>query len=290
MDKKVTIFDIQRGSFVDGPGIRTTVFFKGCNLSCAWCHNPESQNGRIQRMWYESKCVKCGKCAAVCPEKAVSFENGELSLDSTACRLCGKCALFCQVDAISICGREVTVDEIFSEIVKDKTFYESSGGGVTFSGGECMLHPDVIAELCEKCRSAGINTAIDTAGCVPWASFEKVVGLADIFLYDIKCVTPELSREFIGVDNSLILDNYKKLLERGCEVIVRVPMIVECSANDAEFSKIAEFLRSNRPAKVELLPYHALGENKFRALGRGEPRRFTAPAAEALAGYRELVK
>jgi len=288
---KATIFDIQRSSYVDGPGIRTTVFVKGCHLSCAWCHNPESRSGHIQRMWYESKCTHCGKCAAKCPTGAITFDpaTGALSCDREACTLCGKCALFCPRDAIAICGREADTDEIVTEVKKDIPFYNATGGGVTISGGECLLRPDFTAELLEKCKAAGIHTAVDTAGDVPWESIEKVLPYTDLFLYDIKCVTPALHREFTGIDNARLIENYKRLLALGAHVHVRVPMIPECSANEAEFSKIAAFLHENPPEKVELLPYHAMGENKHRALGLGEARTFSVPTAGEMESFRAMV-
>ena len=289
--KNAIIFDIQRGSYVDGPGIRTTVFLKGCNLSCAWCHNPESQSGNAELMWYDNKCRSCGKCGTVCKNGAIRRDtvSGRISFKKMECDLCGKCALYCPTDAISICGRCADADEIFSEVRKDRPFYETSGGGVTVSGGECMLQPDFVAELFGKCRDDGINTAMDTAGNVRWESFEKVIPYTDIFLYDIKCITPQMHRKFIGADNALILENYKRLIKKGCRVIVRVPMIVECSANDEEFAKISHFLHKNRPEKAELLPYHTMGVNKYSALGRGQQKVFTAPDSTALERYRDMV-
>ena len=153
---KAMIFDIQRNSFVDGPGIRTTVFFKGCNLRCKWCHNPESQSFEKQMLFYKDKCTGCGKCREVCPNHLQS------------CDFCGKCELYCPAEARKICGREYTSDEVLAEVIKDKAFYDNSGGGVTFSGGECMLQLDFLREILEKCKSAGIHTAVDTAGNVPW--------------------------------------------------------------------------------------------------------------------------
>lgn len=290
-EKMAVIFDIQRGSYVDGPGIRTTVFMKGCNLSCAWCHNPESKSAKAQRMWYGNRCAHCGICTKKCPEKAIGFDpgSGRLILDRDSCRLCGSCVIWCPHDAIAICGREMGTDELLREIIKDSAFYESSGGGMTISGGECMLHPDFVAELTEKCVKANIHTAVDTAGCVPWENFEKVLGYTNLFLYDIKCITPELHSEFVGADNSLILQNYIRLLSAGCRVIVRIPMIPEFNANDSEFAKISDFLHRYPPEKVELLPYHAMGESKFRALGLGEPRIFRIPDSESMSKYRAMV-
>lgn len=287
MSLSATIFDIQRGSYVDGPGIRTTVFMKGCNLGCAWCHNPESQNAKPQRMFYKNKCVLCGKCVTVCPSGALTFDNSPV-LNPEKCTLCGKCALWCPADAISVCGKTMDTETVFREVRKDKAFYETSGGGVTVSGGECMLYPDFVAELLDKCKKDGIGTAVDTAGNVPFGSLGKVIPFTDIFLYDIKCVTPDVHKKFTGVVNNRILDNYKLLISLGKRVIVRVPMTTECSANDEEFPKIAAFLNEYRPEKVELLPYHALGENKYRAIGR-EPEIFHAPSKEDMERFKGMI-
>ena len=288
MSLSATIFDIQRGSYVDGPGIRTTVFMKGCNLGCAWCHNPESQNAKPQRMFYKNKCVLCGKCVTVCPSGALTFDNGPVP-DPEKCTLCGKCALWCPADAISVCGKTMDTEAVFREVRKDKAFYETSGGGVTVSGGECMLCPDFVAELLDKCKKDGIGTAVDTAGNVPFGSLGKVIPFTDIFLYDIKCVTPEAHKKFTGVVNNRILDNYKLLISLGKRVIVRVPMTTECNANDEEFPKIAAFLNEYKPEKVELLPYHALGENKYRAIGR-EPEIFHAPSKEDMERFKGMIR
>lgn len=288
MSLSATIFDIQRGSYVDGPGIRTTVFMKGCNLGCAWCHNPESQNAKPQRMFYKNKCVLCGKCVTVCPSGALTFDNGPVP-NPEKCTLCGKCALWCPADAISVCGKTMDTEAVFREVRKDKAFYETSGGGVTVSGGECMLYPDFVAELLDKCKKDGIGTAVDTAGNVPFGSLEKVIPFTDIFLYDIKCVTPDVHKKFTGVVNNRILDNYKLLISMGKRVIVRVPMTTECNANDEEFPKIAAFLNEYKPEKVELLPYHALGENKYRAIGR-EPEIFHAPSKEDMERFKGMIR
>lgn len=274
--KKAVIFDIERNSYVDGPGIRTTVFFKGCNLKCAWCHNPESQSAKPQMMFYASKCTGCGKCRSVCP-------NG-----MTKCTLCGKCELYCPTDARKVCGREYTVDEVLREVVKDKAFYENSGGGVTFSGGECMLQVDFLAEILEKCKQNGISTAVDTAGCVPFEGFEKVLPYTDIFLYDIKCIDSARHREYTGVGNELILENLEKLLSHGAEVIIRIPVISGVNDSAEEMAKIKAMLDGFGGVKrVELLPYHAMGENKYRALGL-EPTLFKAPDKAELESLKQI--
>ena len=249
--KKANIFDIQRASFVDGPGIRTTVFFKGCNLRCRWCHNPESQSTKVQMMFYKNKCTCCGKCVAVCPNH----------MDS--CDFCGKCVLYCPNDARQICGREYTVEALFDEIVKDKSFYESSGGGVTFSGGESMLQADFLCEIVKLCKENGIHTAVDTAGHVPWESFERVMPYTDVFLYDVKAYTDELHREGTGVSNRLILNNLTKLSKcfKG-DIFVRIPVIPGFNGTDDEIGKIAAFVKGLGITNVELMPYHRMGEHK----------------------------
>ena len=260
---KAIIFDIQRNSFVDGPGIRTTVFFKGCNLRCKWCHNPESQSFDKQMMFYKDKCTGCGKCREVCPNHLQS------------CDFCGKCELYCPADARKVCGREYTSDEVLAEVIKDKAFYENSGGGVTFSGGECMLQLDFLCEILEKCKAAGIHTAVDTAGNVPWKSFEKILPFTDLFLYDIKAFGAELHRKGTGVSNELILENLKNLSGRA-DIIVRIPVIGGYNDNDEEIRQIADFLKQIKIIKAELLPYHAMGEHKYTALGRN-PESFNVP-------------
>lgn len=286
------LFDIQRGSYVDGPGVRTTVFLKGCHLACAWCHNPEGRAVGTERMWYAAKCAHCGRCAEKCRGGALAYDSatGALTYRRENCTRCGRCALFCPHDAVAICGYEASADEVFAEVVKDLPFYRTTGGGVTVSGGECLQQAGFTAALLAKCRAAGIHTAVDTAGDVPWEAFEAVLPETDLFLYDIKCITPERHRRFVGADNARILANYRRLLDRGAAVFVRVPMVPDCNANPKEFPKIAAFLHEAPPQKVELLPYHAMGENKRRALGLGEGPTFSPPAEEAMARFRDMVR
>ena len=272
---KAMIFDIQRNSYVDGPGIRTTVFFKGCNLRCKWCHNPESQSFEKQMMFYKDKCTGCGKCREVCPNHLKK------------CDFCGKCELYCPAEARKICGREYTSDEVLAEVIKDKAFYDNSGGGVTFSGGECMLQLDFLCEILEKCKSAGIHTAVDTAGNVPWKSFEKILPFTDLFLYDIKAFGAELHRKGTGVSNELILENLKNLSGRA-DIIVRIPVIGGYNDNDEEIRQIADFLKQIKIIKAELLPYHAMGEHKYTALGRNTES-FNVPNKNFMNRSRQLL-
>ena len=273
---KATIFDIQRGSFVDGPGIRTTVFFKGCNLKCKWCHNPESWMPKKQILFYKNKCTGCGKCKSVCP---YHFEK---------CDFCGKCALFCPNDAREVCGKNYTVEEVLSEVLKDKEYYGDEGG-VTFSGGECMLQIDFLEEVLKKCKENGVHTAVDTAGNVPWEFFERILPYTDLFLYDVKCISNDLHKEGTGVSNQLILSNLEKLSQsfQG-DIIVRIPIIPEFNTQEKELKLIRNYLRSMRIKAVELLPYHAMGKHKWSAVGL-LPTTYSISTKEEMEKYKEQL-
>ena len=253
---EATIFEIQRSSFVDGPGIRTTVFFKGCNLRCKWCHNPESQRPQKQMAFYKEKCIGCGRCREVC----------EYKLET--CDFCGACVNSCPVGARKICGRTVTVEEVFGEAIKDKLFYETSGGGITFSGGECMLQIDFLERILKKCKKSGINTAVDTAGNVKSEYFDRIIPYSDTFLYDVKAVSEDLHIRGTGVSNKKILANLKRISDDGrSDIIIRVPVIPGFNADINEMQKIAEFLKGINYKKAELLSYNPMAKYKYDALG-----------------------
>lgn len=277
-DMTATIFNIERNSFVDGPGIRTTVFFKGCNLHCAWCHNPESQSGEAQMMWYRNKCTGCGVCKEKCPHHL------------TSCELCGRCTLYCPHDAREICGKEYTVDEVLKEILKDKMFYETSGGGVTFSGGECMLQIDFLEEMLKECKKNGIHTAVDTAGQVPFDKFERILPYTDLFLYDVKCYDSETHKKYTGVGNKLILENLAKLLQSHQSVWVRIPIVPSVNDSLEEMTAIRHFFDTyGQPENIELLPYHAMGEHKYEAIGR-QAQKYLAPTAETMEQLKTIFR
>lgn len=268
------IFDIQHSSFVDGPGIRTSVFFKGCNLNCAWCHNPESRSMKPQKMFYENNCKHCGLCKAVCQSPK-------------GCVLCGKCAEICPNGAISITGRQMSVNEVMEEIMRDKLFY-GQDGGVTFSGGECMLQIDFLLELLKKCRQNGINTAVDTAGNVDTKLFDAVLPYTDVFLYDIKCITEQTHIKYTGVSNKLILKNYAHLIKNGARVIVRIPVIGGVNDTKKEMLLIKKFFDEvGYPQKTELLPYHKMGDSKYKALQLNKPE-FTVPPKEKIEEFKKI--
>ena len=238
------IFDIQHASVVDGPGLRTTVFFKGCNMKCKWCHNPESQAYEKQVMFHKEKCTGCGRCKNI-SRSDINF--------------------ICFNDAREVCGKEYSADEVLENVVSDKAFYDNSGGGVTFSGGECMLQIDFLAEILKKCRENGINTAVDTAGNVPWDYFEKILPYTDLFLYDIKAVDNALHIAGTGVSNKKILENLVKLAPKS-DIIIRIPIIGGYNDNAEEMKQIAEYLKPLHISKAELLPYHGMAKNKYEAL------------------------
>lgn len=268
--KKGMLFDIAHGSFTDGRGVRTVIFFKGCNLRCRWCHNPEGINAERQLMFYKKNCTNCGACKAICPQK------GE------KCNLCGRCAQYCPSSAKKICGNIWTDIDVMREIKKDQAFYEESNGGVTFSGGECMLQIDFLETLLKRCQKLGIRTAVDTAGHLSWENFEKIVPFTDTFLYDFKCFTEKLHEEGTGVSNDRILKNLEKLSKCfNGEIVIRIPIIPGFNTDDDELKKMANFLTKINHAGIELLPYHKLGESKYSALMK-EAEIYTVPSKEEL--------
>lgn len=281
---KARIFDVQRSSTVDGPGLRTTVFFKGCNLRCEWCHNPESQRADLELMVHPSRCAGCGHCAAKCPAGAIAPDG---RTDRSRCTACGACEFVCPHDARQRSGRDEDTDELVRLALKDKDYY-AYGGGVTVSGGECMLQIEPLRELLQKLKAAGIHTAVDTAGNVPWESFEAILPYTDLFLYDVKAFDSDLHRKLTGCGNERILENYRKLVAPDpARVWVRIPIIPDYNDVPGEMEKIAEFLRACPPAKIEPLPCHRMGESKAEALGR-KPARLTAPSPERMDEIRKL--
>lgn len=245
-----TIFDIQHFSVHDGPGIRTTVFMKGCPLRCRWCHNPEGLSKSLQLQFFEDNCIGCGLCG----------DRNQLS-DSQRC----------PADALKICGREVSEDEVLDAVLKDKIFY-SDNGGVTFSGGECLLQADFVASVLRKAKAAGLHTAIDTCGYVPFEAFEKTLAYCDLYLYDIKCFTSALHKEYTGVDNLRIIDNLKRLAEFQKDIWIRIPVIPDFNNNIDEMTQIAELVSSMPSVKqLTLMPYHTLGASKYKTLGLEYP-------------------
>ena len=254
---EVMLFDIQRGSTVDGPGMRTVVFFKGCNLRCGWCHNPESQRFEPQVMFEAGQCIGCGSCKSA----------GDLDE-------------LCPTGAKRICGKLWSTEEVMAQILSDRTFYEKTGGGVTFSGGECMLQPEGLLALLRRCKEENIHTAIDTAGHIPWEVFQRTLPLTDLYLYDIKCIDSAVHRKHTGVDNKLILENLQKLLQAGKDVILRLPIVSQVNDDPAQLEALLQMIKPwGKPKGVELLPCHTMGAHKYTALGLDVPT-YVSPSRE----------
>lgn len=278
------IFDIQRFSLHDGPGIRTTVFFKGCNLHCYWCHNPESQSPENELQQYPAKCIGCGQCLLHCPKGALSSVAGVIQIDRSLCDGCGICADVCCAGALVLAGRTTTPSSVLDTVRRDRAFYEKSGGGATFSGGEPLYQHEFLVELLKLCRAEGISTAIETAGHVPWAWFEEVLDLTDLFLFDIKHADDARHRQGTGVGIELIRQNLEGLLSRKARVWVRIPVIPGFNADPADMGRIAGSLAHLQGIeKVELMPFHRLGTGKSESLGRPyAAEHLTQPARQEL--------
>ena len=272
------IFNIQRYSTHDGPGIRTTVFMKGCNLSCSWCHNPESQSVTPTLEYNRELCIGCGRCAQVCPNGV--HEPGRPVSNREACVGCGICTQECFAGALTLAGTDMDENRIMEEIFTDLPYFHQSKGGVTFSGGECMLQIDFLEAVCRRCRESDIHTAVDTAGCVPWAHFMRILPYTSLFLYDIKAIDPQVHRRMTGADNAVILENLMRLFAAGARVWVRVPCVP--NGNDGEMKKIAEWLEGKPVERVELLAYHRLGGSKRKLLGLADDDNFRVPGDEEM--------
>lgn len=268
---KAIIFDIQKFSVHDGPGLRTLIFMKGCPLACIWCCNPESQSRALELVFYVERCIRSNRCLEVCPARAISVKENRLVLDKILCNLCGKCVEVCYAEAWKMFGRVVDVDYVMKEIEKDVAFYRNSGGGVTFGGGEPLLYPDFVSAVAKRCQSAGIPVAIETCGYVPWKNLERVLDNMDLVMFDIKHLDPKMHKELCGCSNQLILKNLKALSRiNNTEVIVRFPIITGLNDTEDNVNSTARFVASlnGNIKRVELLPYHKFGEKKYERLGR----------------------
>jgi pyruvate formate lyase activating enzyme len=270
------IFNIQKFSIQDGPGIRTTVFFKGCPASCPWCHNPESQSSTPQILLHEGRCIQCGSCLEVCPEQDAVPERGRAGEGEAHCIRCGACVEACPSGARSLAGTEMSVREVVQELLADRVFYDQSGGGVTFSGGEPLMQLPFLRATLEACRSHGLHTAVDTCGHVPTEQLGSIVPLTDLFLYDLKLMEERRHLELTGIPNTTLLPNLRMLAELQAGLCIRVPIIPGINDDDENINAMASFVAALDGAQeVELLPYHRTGIGKFERLGRHYPLRQT---------------
>jgi pyruvate formate lyase activating enzyme len=266
-----TVFNIQRYSIEDGPGIRTTVFLKGCPLRCLWCSNPESQSSNPELAHQDSLCVGCSDCVRVCAEGAISIVSNDgkykVKIDREKCNECGKCVDECTAGALKFYGQKMTVDEVFNEVIKDKGYYARSGGGVTIGGGEPLMQADFVAALLHRLHRTGIHTAIDTCGYSSISALEKVLPEVDLFLFDMKLMNRQQHKRFTGRYNNMILRNARLIIEKGVPMIIRVPLIPGISDSEENLDEIARFVSElDNKLHVDLLPYHRFGMGKYEML------------------------
>lgn len=289
------VFDIQRLSWHDGPGIRSVVFLKGCNLRCFWCHNPESQAPGAELLYYAEYCIGCGRCVSACAHECHSVgDDGEHRLDRTNCARCGACVEACYADALRMSGRTMTVDAVAEEVLKDREYYRSSNGGVTLSGGEPLLQAESCRALLDRLREAepGIGTAVDTAGHVPWTAFEAILSATDYVLFDIKTMNADRHLAATGVTNRFILSNLRRLKDRDVRLIVRIPIVPGFNDDVGDMRAVAGEL-GDYPnlEKIELLPFHSIGETKYRVLGRPyQAHLVVAPGPDLLERLKAVVR
>lgn len=280
------VFDIQRYSLKNGPGIRTTVFLKGCPLRCWWCSNPESQDFAPELMFDEKLCTGCGACAQACPE-GLSLRG---FLHRGRCTLCLRCAAACLSGALTVSGRRMTVQEALAPVLKDRAYYRRSGGGMTLSGGECLSQPAFAIALLRAAKAEGIHTVVDTSLYAPWPVLREAAAWTDLFLADIKQMDPEKHRDGTGVDNGLILSNLAALLDSGARVWLRLPVIRGVSDDLTHCEALAAFLGEHPlPEKVDILPGHGIGLGKYAQLGRGTCAPL-APEAQTLQAMQAILE
>jgi len=286
------VFDIQRFSIHDGPGIRTTVFFKGCPLKCMWCANPESLNPFPEIMFNEARCTNCYKCISVCPSEAIMQRSGTVFIDRKKCDGCGKCVDVCYSRALNLCGRYMSSEEVLNEVERDVPFYETSNGGMTASGGEPLMQHKFLTEFFVGAHERGIHTALETSGYASWKIFSKVLKHTDLVLYDLKTVDPKIHKEVTGVTNGLILENIERISHEGVPTVVRIPVIPNYNiVTEEDIRNIGKFVKKlGGIERIDLLPYHRLGEIKYRWLDRKYKVKANPPRKEFMNKLREIVE
>jgi pyruvate formate lyase activating enzyme len=289
---KGLVFNIQRYSIHDGPGIRTTVFFKGCPLRCKWCSNPESISPHQELMVRETKCDGCGKCIDACTHNAIALHDNYLHIDRVKCDLCLKCIDSCPKDVIELSGTYMSVEDAMAECSKDEIFYQNSGGGITLSGGEPLYQPEFALNLLRECKERALNTAIDTSGFSNWNVIEKMLPYTDLVLFDIKHLDPEIHKAATGVDNDIILENLQKIADSSASrVWVRIPVIPAFNDSEIYMGTLAEKLRTVPVEKISLLGYHEWGKPKYTSLGREYPvDGCMAPTEEKLESLQRIMQ
>jgi pyruvate formate lyase activating enzyme len=290
--KKGRIFNIEKYAIHDGPGIRTTVFFKGCRLRCWWCHNPEGQNPAPELIYRQNRCIGCGECAARCAREALSLTYEHVTLNKEDCSMCGVCAQACPSEALSIVGKEMSVEEIIKEIGSDMAFYEESEGGVTFSGGEPLLQPDFLNSVLHECNERDIHTTLDTSGYASQETIDKIRDKVDLFLYDIKTMNDANHRRYTGVSNKPILRNLRRLAEKGSNIVISLPIVPQISDDEENILRTGQFISSLHSINyVSLLPYHRTGIDKYKNMGRPyKLKRIQPPSSRKIDAIKERLE
>ena len=289
---KGLVTDIQRFSIHDGPGIRTTVFLKGCNLHCFWCHNPETISVKPELQLFLERCIGCGACFERCVNGAHAMEGGERVFHRELCRACGVCVETCYAQALVLMGQFKTVEQVVEEVLRDKPFYDTSGGGVTLSGGEPLLQFEFSYAILERCRQEGLHTAIETAANFPWERIEAILPVTDLVMMDVKLLDSERHREYTGVPNERILANARRLGEQDKPLIVRTPIVPGVNDAPDEIAAIARFA-AELPALLcyELLPFHPMATSKYVGLGRDYgARELKTPSRERMDALADVAR
>ena len=265
------IFDIQRFSIHDGPGIRTTIFFKGCNLVCPWCQNPESISHKPELAYYPANCVGTMDCVSLCQKQALSYQES-LSINRAACYTCHTCTVSCLTEGVKVIGKEYDVEPVMREILRDKSYYDTSGGGVTFSGGEPTLHTDFIHELLIHCKKHQIHTNIETNGYFSWEKFQQILPMLDMIYFDLKIINTALHKQYLSAGNEKILQNIEHLVSAKAPVSFRLPLIPHYTATQDNLSDVLALLKKHKISKIHLLPYHNMGESKAEKINSSLPK------------------
>lgn len=290
--KTSLLLNIQKCCIHDGPGIRTTIFFKGCPLECTWCHNPESQSFNKEIMHNSEKCTNCGECISKCTSNALSFSNNKILLHKQlACTSCETCVDYCKNEALQFAGKEYSISQLIKEIQKDQIFYEESNGGITLSGGEVMSHIDYVEQLCIRCHSLGINITIDTCGYAPYENFKKILPYVDLFLYDIKLIDNKKHLKYTGKSNKLIIDNLKKLSMDKAHILLRLPIIDGINANKEHLKNLCSLVYDLNLDGINILPYHDIGGYKYQSLNKSyDFEKMKVPTSKILNDFKETLE